>query len=102
MAKKKAKKKPDDFTVIVLVAVLAIFIAFTVGFVKVHSDKKQKEAQYSELSSILESQTNENSELKETIKNGIEDELAEDYAQQDGYVKPNQHVYVDITPGSKN
>lgn len=102
MAKKKTKKKPNNSSFIVFFAVLAIFIAFAVGFVKINAERKQKQEQYNELSSIYESQTEANSNLKETIKNGVEDELAEEYAHKEGYVNPDEHVYIDITPGDKN
>lgn len=102
MAKKKSKKKLHKFSILLLIAVVALLAVFTVQFIKISAEKEQKEAQLSELSSVYESQTEANSNLKETIKNGVEDDLAKEYAQQEGYINPNQHVYIDATPGSKN
>lgn len=96
--KKKNQLKPHSVLVIVLCFVLLLYMG--IRFVKAQSEINAKEAQLTELESILESQEAENKELEAAIKDGDKKELAEKYAREKGYVMPDERVYVDITPGS--
>ena len=42
----------------------------------------------------------QNQELQDTIEENDEAEIAEKYARENGYVKTDERVYIDITPGT--
>lgn len=101
MAGAKKKNQLSSRSIIVIVLCFAILLYMGIRFVKAQSEINAKEAQLTELESIYESQVAENEELEAAIKDGDKKELAEKYAREKGYVKPDERVYVDITPGSE-
>ena len=101
MAAKKKKKQNRTYSFIAIGLCCAVLLYFGVRFVKAQSEINDKEAQLTELQNIYESQIAENEALEDAISEGEEDALAEEYARKKGYVKPDERVYVDITPGSE-
>ena len=100
MAKEKKKNQLSSRSVIVIVLCFVLLLYMGIRFVKAQSEINAKEAQLIELESVNESLVAENDELEAAIKDGDKDELVEKYARKKGYVKPDERVYVDITPGS--
>lgn len=102
MAKtKKNRKQPKPISIIVLVLCSCIVLYFVFSFIKVNREINEKEAQLTELESIHESQIAENNALEEAVSKGDEEALKEEYARKKGYVKSDERVYVDITPGQE-
>ena len=97
--KKKNQLNPRSVIVIVLCFVLVLYMG--IRFIKAQSEINAKEAQLTELESVLESISVSNEEVSAAIENGDKKELAEEYARKKGYVMPDERVYVDITPGSE-
>lgn len=99
-AKKNTQLKPRSVIVIVLCFVLFLYMG--IRFIKAQSEINAKESQLTDLVSIHESIVAQNEEVSAAIKNGDTEELAEKQAREKGYVMPDERVYVDITPGSKD
>ena len=99
-AKKNTQLKPRSVIVIVLCFVLFLYMG--IRFIKAQSEINAKESQLTDLVSIHESIVAQNEEVSAAIKNGDKKELAEKQAREKGYVMPDERVYVDITPGSKD
>jgi spore cortex biosynthesis protein YabQ len=101
LAKKtpKTKKKKNRGSVIVYLLCGAIVLALLIGIVQKLADNKSKADEKASLNSTLESLVSENKALEQAVSQGDEEELAEEYARKKGYVKPDERVYVDITPG---
>lgn len=85
-------------TVFCAVAALAIYFAFS--FASAKNEIDEKKALLSELQTQKEEQEKQNKELEKTIKENDEAEIAEKYARENGYVKTDERVYIDITPGT--
>lgn len=103
MAKtKKNKKQLKPISIIAIILCSCIILYFVISFIKVNNEIKEKQAQLTELESILESQVAENESLEEIISNGDEEAFIEEQARKKGYGKPDERVYVDITPGQKD
>ena len=98
-AKKKNQLKPHS--VIVVILCFVIFLYMSISFIKKQSEFNAKQAHATELESILESVVASNEEVSAAIEEGDKAELAEKQAREKGYVMPDERVYVDITPGSK-
>ena len=98
---KKSKKQLKPVSIIAIILCSCIALYFIISFIKVNNEIKEKEAQLTELESILESQVAENKSLEEAVSKGDEDSLIEEYARKKGYVKSDERVYVDITPGQE-
>ena len=101
MAKEKKKNQLNSRSVIVIVLCFVVLLYMGIRFVKKQSEINAKEAQLTELESVLESISVSNEEVSAAIEDGDKDELAEEYARKKGYVMPDERVYVDITPGSE-
>ena len=101
MAKEKKKNQLNSRSVIVIVLCFAILLYMGIRFVKKQCEINAKEAYLTERESVLESISVSNEEVSAAIENGDKKELAEEYARKKGYVMPDERVYVDITPGSK-
>lgn len=101
MAKEKKKNQLNSRSVIVIVLCFAILLYMGIRFVKKQSEINAKQAHLTERESVLESLSVANEEVSAALKDGDKDELAEEYARKKGYVKPDERVYVDITPGSE-
>ncbi len=100
MAKKKKKQvKPVSVIAIVLCSFIVLFLVISI--IKQVAEKKQLEAELESEKAVLESRISENQELEVAVSEGDEEELAEQYAKEKGYVMPDERVYVDITPGSE-
>ena len=97
----KSKKQLNRVSIIAIILCSCIALYFIISFIKVNNEIKEKEAQLTELESILESQVAENKSLEEAVSKGDEDSLIEEYARKKGYVKSDERVYVDITPGQE-
>lgn len=102
MAKTKKKKmqiKPGSIIAMVLCSCIVLFFGFLIAKeiveLKKNNDELTKEV------NILESQSAENEALEKAISEGDEEAFAEEYARKNGYVMPDERVYVDITPGSE-
>lgn len=101
MAKEKKKKQLNSRSVIVIVLCFVLLLYMGIRFVKKQSEINAKQAHLTERESVLESLSVANEEVRAALKDGDKDELAEEYARKKGYVKPDERVYVDITPGSE-
>ncbi len=99
MAKRKSKKKLNNTSIALIIACSCVILYLLVSIVKIQIDVNKKEDELAALQSTLESQIAENEALEEAVSNGDEKELVEEYARKKGYVKPDERVYVDITPG---
>ncbi len=100
MAKGKKKNQLNSRSVIVIILCFVILLYMGIRFIKAQSKINAKEAQLTELESVLESISVSNEEVSAAIEDGDKDELVEKYARKKGYVMPDERVYVDITPGS--
>ena len=100
MAKEKKKNQLNSRSVIVIVLCFVLLLYMGIRFVKAQSKINAKQAQLTELESVLESISVSNEEVSAALEVGDKDELAEEYARNKGYVMPDERVYVDITPGS--
>ncbi len=100
MAKENKKNQLNSRSVIVIVLCFVLLLYMGIRFVKKQSEINAKQAQLTELQSIEASLAASNKEVSAALKDGDKDELAEEYARKKGYVKPDERVYVDITPGS--
>ncbi len=81
-----------------LFCVLVAFLAFSL-FSK-NQESNQKQAELDKLNAQYEQQINKNKEIENAIKENDEAALAEKYARENGYVKTDERVYIDITPGN--
>ncbi|MBR2875536.1 MAG: septum formation initiator family protein [Clostridia bacterium] len=99
MKKKKLSKKSKRVSVILAVLFTAVAIYFAVSFFSVKKEISEKEAELNALVEQYEQQVAQNEELKKTIDENDEAALAEKYARENGYVKTDERVYIDITPG---
>lgn len=100
MAKGKKKKKEQKFSKIVFVAAAAFLLVLCVLLVKKCVDVKGKEDIRDSLSVTLSQKESENQSIKDTINSDDIDEILEQNAREDGYADPNDHIYVNATPGS--
>lgn len=100
--KKKTKISTKHVSVILLVGIIVVFAIFIFNFVKLGTDKKQKEETLANLTGVATSQAQYNDDLKNIVEGKNQDEFVDKSARDEGYVKTDEHVYEDITPGSKN
>ena len=101
--KRKAKKNPKKNGFLLAIAftfaaVLAIY--FVISFISETNENKQKKEELEQLQAKYEQQMQQNQELQDTIEENDEAEIAEKYARENGYVKTDERVYIDITPGT--
>lgn len=101
MANEKKKNQLNSRSVIVIVLCFVLLLYMGIRFIKAQSEINAKQAQLTERESVLESLVASNEEVSAALEDGDKDELAEEYARKKGYVKPDERVYVDITPGSE-
>ncbi len=101
MAKqKKNKKQIKPVSIIVLVVCSCIVLYFGISIAKEFSEYRQRKSERTDAISQLESQLSENEALQKAVDEGDEAAIAEKYAREEGYVMPDEQVYVDITPGT--
>lgn len=98
---KKKKKRTAPVSIVVFILCACIVLYFVVSIIKKQVEINESKNTRDELVSVLESQKVENSELEVAISEGDESALAEEYARENGYVMPDERVYVDITPGEE-
>lgn len=100
--REKTKISTKKVSIILLVGIIVVFAVFIFNFVKYSTDKKQKEETLANLTGVATSQAQHNKDLKDILEGGKQDEYVDKSARDEGYVKTDEHVYKDITPGSKN
>ncbi len=99
MTATKQKKKIRSESIIAII-ICSCILAYLVGaIVSKVIDKNNYEKELAAKQSVHNEIVEENSVLNELNSKDDEAELAEDYARQNGYVMPDEHVYVDATPG---
>ncbi len=101
MARKKNKSKVEPRSIIVFALCTCIVLVLLLGIVEKIGDNNAKQKEKDTLNVTLNELVSENKALEEAAKGGDEKKLAEEYARKKGYVKPDERVYVDITPGSE-
>lgn len=83
---------------VVLCVILLACLVLVIGIVSSHISQQQKRAQIEQYEQMIESQTDENAELKDVISSGDIDEYAAGIARdQLGYGESDEKVYVNIT-----
>lgn len=103
MAKrKKTKISTKQVSIILLIGIIVVFAIFIFNFVKLSTGKKQMEDTLANLTGVATSQAQYNEDLKNILEGGKTDEYVDKGARDEGYVKTDEHVYKDITPGAKN
>ena len=80
----------------VVLPVLVIVSAMFVGLVRNQVSIAAKQQELQSLKNQLAAQVTENAELSGTLDQG-EDAIIERYAREQGYAKPNERVFVDIS-----
>lgn len=102
-SKKKTRKKAKNkgfLVALMFTLIAAIAIYFVVTFISVNNENSKKKEELEQLQSQYEQQIQQNKDLEKTIKENDEAEIAEKYARENGYVKTDERVYIDITPGT--
>ena len=100
MKKKKTNKKRRQFSIVMAVLFGAAVIYFAISFFNTNKEINEKKAELTELQSQYDEQVKQNKELQNTIDENDEAAIAEKYARENGYVKTDERVYIDITPGT--
>lgn len=97
----KKKKQVKPVSIIVLVLCSCIVLYFGISITKEFIEYRQNKAELTEATGVLDGQVSENEALEKALENDDKDELAEQYARENGYAMPDEHVYVDVTPGAE-
>ena len=100
MKKKKTNKKRRQFSIVMAVLFGAAVIYFAISFFNTNKEINEKKAELTELQNQYDEQVKQNKELQNTIDENDEAAIAEKYARENGYVKTDERVYIDITPGT--
>ena len=100
MKKKKTNKKRRQFSIVMAVLFGAAVIYFAVSFFSGYKENKEKAEELAGLQTQLEELEQQNKDIEKTIKENDEAAIAEKYARENGYVKTDERVYIDITPGT--
>lgn len=83
---------------VVLCVILLACLVLVVGIVSSHISQQQKRTQIEQYEQMIESQTDENAELKDVISSGDIGEYAAGIARDKlGYGESDEKVYVNIT-----
>ena len=98
--KKKNAKRMAPVNVVAIVLCAAMLVYFAYSFISIRADIKSQQAQLDALQAQYEQRLAENEALQKAIDAGDEEALAEQYAREKGYIKQDERVYIDITPGS--
>ena len=101
--KKKSRrktKKQSIFMTLVFTAAAALAIYFAVSFFSAYKDINEKKEELASLQTQYEEQVQQNKDIEKTIKENDQAAIAEKYARENGYVKTDERVYIDITPGT--
>jgi len=90
-------KRSFKTSAIIVVACLLAFSCFSLIYVnKISQINKQQQKLESIEQQCVELEA-KNAELQEVLDSGDEDAYIERVARENGYVKPNERVYVDIS-----
>ena len=81
--------------IIIAVAVLLVFVLFIVVLINRVITLHDQSETISSLQSDYDRISEDNSRIEETISAGEDESYMEDMARQDGYVKPEERVYID-------
>ena len=81
--------------IIIAVAVVLVFVLFVVVLVNRVITLHDQSETISSLQSDYDKISEDNSRIEETISAGEDESYMEDMARQDGYVKPEERVYID-------
>jgi cell division protein FtsL len=100
MKKRKLGKKAKRISVVLAVIFIAVLIYFAVNFFSVRKEIRAKEEELAEIATQYQEQLKQNDELQKTIDENDEAAIAEKYAREHGYVKTDERVYIDVTPGN--
>jgi cell division protein FtsB len=99
LTKSKQRKRIGSESIIAIIICTLVLMYLIGSIVAKAIDKnnyeKELEAKQATHAQIVE----ENSVLDELNSQDDEAKLAEDYAREKGYVMPDEHVFVDVTPG---
>ena len=105
-SKSKSKKvyigKYKLSTIIVAALLVAVFVFFGITTVNKNADISKLEKQKAEVSAKYEAQEKKNKELQAVLDNEDKDSYIEQKAREKGYVKGDEIVYYDISPGNYN
>lgn len=102
-SKKRTRKKTKEqsiFMTLVFTVAAALAIYFAVSFFSAYKEINEKKEELSALQTQKEEQVQLNKDIEKTIKENDEAAIAEKYARENGYVKTDERVYIDITPGT--
>ena len=98
--KKKANKKRRQISMVMALLFGAAIIYFAVSFFNTTKEINEKKQELNDLQTQYEEQVKQNEALQNTIDENDEAAIAEKYARENGYVKTDERVYIDITPGA--
>ncbi len=91
--KTKLITKRDKLIIVGVVVLLLIFLAvFTLPKIKTIRNQNK---QIAEIQSSIEALSEENSKMSQTLENVDDEQYKEDVARENGYVLPEERVYID-------
>ena len=93
-------KKVNYLMTLVFTVAAALAIYFAVSFFSAYKEINEKKEELANLQTQKEEQVQLNKDIEKTIKENDEAAIAEKYARENGYVKTDERVYIDITPGA--
>ena len=97
---RRKNKKVNYLMTLVFTVAAALAIYFAVSFFSAYKEINEKKEELSNLQAQKEEQVQLNKDIEKTIKENDEAAIAEKYARENGYVKTDERVYIDITPGA--
>ncbi len=100
MKKKKVNKKRKPISIVMALLFCVAIIYFAISFFNTNKEINEKKEEITELQSQRDEQIAQNEEIQDTIDKNDEAAIAEKYARENGYVKTDERVYIDITPGT--
>lgn len=99
--KKKNTPQKKKFSFILSLGLILVAGYFVISLINVQMDIKQRKKDAADLNAQYEQQVAENDQLQNVVDGGDKDEYIERVAREKlGYVKPNEKVYYNITPGN--
>jgi len=100
MKKKRVNRKRRQISIVMALFFGAAIIYFSVSFFNTNKEINEKKQELNGLQTQYEEQVKQNEALQKTIDENDEAAIAEKYARENGYVKTDERVYIDITPGT--
>ncbi len=85
---------------LLLAAMVFLLGVFVISYRVKKSGNEQKERQIAELQEEIDRAELDNKEIRYLLTDADPIELYEHFAREQGYVYPDEVVYVDVTPGS--